>query len=384
MLFFLLLAVFLFSGAFSQQKEMTVQLLFDDKPVFDKTYKLSFSSSMNVLLFCRNDWKKLYETKYSGDIISFFGYLNADIPTDVDHLCSSLSFPAEDAKVTSFTDGVFSYKEEKTGVKTDTYKTLLSVLYDSPAKVAYLRLSPEKTLPALQEETKLICSFSTSYATSSPARKNNVRLAANRLDGATLYPGDRLSFNETVGARTKENGFCEAGVIQNGEYTSGVGGGVCQVSTTLYNAWLRSGQTAPVSRAHSLVPSYVAPGLDAMVSSESDLVLLNSSEYPMYIDAQCDGKTLTFSVYGKKPTDTYRLQAELVRSIPYDEYEILDGKEDKVLKRPIPRQIYRSYRVVCKENGESIREVLRISDYLPQKGKKYVKKEDMNAENRSQ
>ena len=204
------------------------------------------------------------------------------------------------------------------------------------------------------------------------------------MDGIAVPSGESISFNETVGARTADNGFREAKVIVGGEYTAGVGGGVCQVSTTLYNAWLLSGQDAPVSRAHSLRSSYVRPGLDAMVSENSDLVLHNASRFPIYIDASFDGKKVTFTLFGAKPDYEIVLTSELVRSVPYEEYDTFEGEEDRVIVPAKPREIYRSFRIFRENGREVMREKLRVSDYLPQKGKKSVKKENTLGENDAQ
>ena len=91
---------------------------------------------------------------------------------------------------------------------------------------------------AIDDETetyRLIAHFSTYYGDSKQNRKDNIALAARKIDGLVLYPEDELSFNDLVGRRTVENGFKTAYVIQNGDFVEGVGGGVCQVSSTLYN-----------------------------------------------------------------------------------------------------------------------------------------------------
>ena len=316
--------------------------------------------------------------------MALFGFLNDEIISDVERVCLSLNVPYTDATATFTKDGTFCYHEGKNGWTTDAYKTLRALAHHSPCEIIGKDVPPEIDVEILRENTVKICSFSTSYATSSSARKKNVELAASRLDGTVVPSGGELSFNFAVGARTTNNGFCEAKVIQNGEYTAGVGGGVCQVSTTLYNAWLLSGQTVISSRPHSLVPSYVRPGLDAMVSESSDLVLRNEGSFPVYIDASFDGKKVTFTLYGPKPEYDVILSSELVRSVPYEEYEEVEGENDEILVYPKPRQIYRSYRIY-KENGkEEDRELLRISDYLPQKGKKIIKKKDNTKENDTQ
>lgn len=115
---------------------------------------------------------------------------------------------------------------------------------------------------AIDDETeayRLIAHFSTYYGDSKQNRKDNIALAARKIDGLVLYPEDEFSFNDLVGRRTVENGFKTAYVIQNGDFVEGVGGGVCQVSSTLYNCALLANLAITCVRAHSLPVSYVAP-----------------------------------------------------------------------------------------------------------------------------
>lgn len=309
-----------------------------------------------------------------------FGYLNGNIESDLNEVCARIERAPENAKAFFGKDGTFTYAQGRNGRRADVDATLEKLVFSDVCEVVCVDVPPAVTAELLRKNTVKIASFSTSYATSSPARKKNVELAATRLNGKVVPSGGELSFNETVGARTTENGFCEAKVIVNGEYTTGVGGGVCQVSTTLYNAWLLTGQSVPVSRAHSLVPSYVRPGLDAMVSETGDLVVRNDSRFPLYIHSEANGSLLTFILFGPKPEYEIVVTNELVRSIPYEEYETIEGDADAVLSYPKPRAIYRSFRLYRENGREIVKEVLRLSDYLPQKGKKSVRRTDNPAE----
>ncbi len=146
-----------------------------------------------------------------------------------------------------------------------------------------------------------ISSFSTEYKYSIPERKHNIALSASKLDGIILKSGERLSFNKVVGNRTEKNGYKMSTVIENGVYTGGVGGGVCQTSTTLYNAVLRAGLKVLEVHPHSLSPEYVDASFDAMVSSEgSDFVFRNIYPYPIKISASATGERLTIKIFASK------------------------------------------------------------------------------------
>ena len=121
---------------------------------------------------------------------------------------------------------------------------------------------------------QLISSFNTDYSTSKEERAHNVALASSNFCWIVVKKGETLSFNTVVGLRSEERGYKNAKVIVNGEYTQGVGGGVCQVSTTLYNSWIRAGMTAKSVQSHSLPSSYCGLSQDATVS---EFIIINSS-----------------------------------------------------------------------------------------------------------
>lgn len=160
-----------------------------------------------------------------------------------------------------------------------------------------------------------VSSFSTSFYTSGVNRASNVILAAKNFDYLVVPNGERLSFNAIVGKRTAENGYQDALVIVNGEYTQGIGGGVCQVSSTLYNAWIRAGQAVVSVCAHSLPTSYCDLAQDATVSDSIDLVLANNSGGDIVINATTKDKNLTFNIYAKQQDYTVRILSRIVKTI---------------------------------------------------------------------
>ena len=126
-----------------------------------------------------------------------------------------------------------------------------------------------KAMPFYDLQPKKIvlrAEFSTNYSSSTDARKFNVALASKTLDNTLVDINGEFSFNYTVGERTERRGYKKAKIIVGGEFVDGVGGGVCQVSTTLYNAVLLAGLKIIECHPHSLPVSYVAPSFDAMVN----------------------------------------------------------------------------------------------------------------------
>ncbi len=181
-------------------------------------------------------------------------------------------------------------------------------------------INPSVTANELQGQHGLIVAASTVISKKSEdGRTENIRVALSRLDGQTIQPGKKLSFNEVVGKRTIKNGFREADEIEYGQYVRGVGGGVCQASTTLYQAAVRSGMQIDERGPHAIPSNYCEMGQDATVSdNKKDLVIRNISDAPMYIRAYIDetgsGKKKTLKcvveIYGKPLPDGIRYVLE--------------------------------------------------------------------------
>lgn len=138
-------------------------------------------------------------------------------------------------------------------------------------------------------ENKTIGHGRTSYNKGVSGRVENIRLSTESVDYVVLGSGDTFTFNGIVGERTKERGYQVASVIMDGDFTDGLGGGICQTSTTLYNAVLEAGLTVLERHPHSLPVGYVEEGMDAMVSwGSADLRFRNDFDYPVVIRGGVD------------------------------------------------------------------------------------------------
>ena len=174
------------------------------------------------------------------------------------------------------------------------------------------------------QELTLRAQFYTSFPLSSNERKNNIRLASTSLDGTFIDVNAEFSFNKTVGARTEKNGYKTAKIIVGGKFVDGVGGGVCQVSTTLYNAVLLAGLKITEYHPHSLPVSYVAPSFDAMVNSNTaDLKFINNTSNPIYIKTEVNSTQIKISIYGEKMVEKYVRQSVIVSEIPAPSEQII-------------------------------------------------------------
>lgn len=214
---------------------------------------------------------------------------------------------------------------------------------------------------------RLSC-FSTWFSQNDGGRCRNIALAAQWIDGVTVQPYGEFSFNKRVGKRTKSAGFHEAKIILQGEFVQGVGGGVCQVSTTLYNAALLAGMTVEEFHPHSLPVSYVPPSRDAMVSSASDLTFVNPYPFPVRIKATAKNEEVTVRFYGKKKTSDYKISSVITGELPPPEpieKEAGEGVKEREGRKGFTSEAY----LERYEKGLLVsRKKLRTDSYAPQRG----------------
>lgn len=177
-------------------------------------------------------------------------------------------------------------------------KALLDDLtFEVPLKQQPKKISDE----TLNQISEVVAEFKTNFSSGNRPRSSNIRLASGKINGAILMPGEKWGFNEYVGRRTSEAGYREAGVYINGRHDTGIGGGICQVSTTLYNAALFANLKIVERTNHSLPVPYVPLGRDATVNyGAQNLVLENNTGNPIAIVSTYEPGRLTFRILGKK------------------------------------------------------------------------------------
>ena len=166
----------------------------------------------------------------------------------------------------------------------------------------------------------LLGSFSTTYSTKNTNRSTNIRLASSKINGTVLMPGETFSYNQVVGKRTAAAGYKSAAVYSNGEVTTGIGGGICQVSSTLYNAVLYANLEIVARTNHGFNPGYVKAGRDATVSwGGPDFKFKNNREYPIKIVCSGTGGKINFQIFGLKTANDYEVEIEsnVVQTIAY-------------------------------------------------------------------
>jgi len=168
---------------------------------------------------------------------------------------------------------------------------------------------------------------STNYATSNVPRSNNVELAAKYIDGTILLPGEVFSYNESVGPRTGARGFREASIYENNKMVDGMGGGICQTSSTMYIAVLNANLDVVERHEHSLEVTYAPLGIDATVAyGYLDFRFRNNTNAPMKIDVSWGGGTVSVALLGTNPhpNRTVKVTTNTVSTTPFTTNEVPD------------------------------------------------------------
>lgn len=236
---------------------------------------------------------------------------------------AEFDFNGGDIKIIDGKNGYEVKEEELISQIEDNIYTLEDV------KIPIETIKPERTKEYYGKINGVIGESTTTFATSGPGRINNIKLSTRAFNGRMVHPGESISYNSTLGPINTKTGYQDAPIIVAGDLTPGVGGGICQTSTTLYNALLRSDLTVTERSHHSIPSAYMDKGLDAVVAGDYlDLKFRNDFDFPIYIHSVVAGKSVNFKIYGDKSTKDYtiEMQPEITKVIPHKTTEIV--KED--------------------------------------------------------
>jgi vancomycin resistance protein YoaR len=306
-----------------------------------------------------------------------FTYDAKPIETLLDTIDADLSKEAVDAKISIITGDIritpeinreVLLREELKEMIIEHVNGELAVdNVDLTAPIEVIR--PEITAERLSAINKRVSSFSTDFSTSIPNRINNIELSTRAINGTLLMPGETFSFNNTVGQRTLERGYKEAGVIVGDRFESGIGGGICQVSSTLYNAALLASLKSTERVNHTLPLTYVEKGLDATVDwGNIDYKFKNTLDYPIYIEGYTENGKVFFNIYSNEEITnrTYKITTDIhdiiKPNIKYIEDPELYEGESEVIKAPADGYRVRVYRQTY-ENGVLVNNETISNDY---------------------
>ncbi len=285
-------------------------------------------------------YKALKDLEYANKVYEVeFDFDKNTIRTLVEEEGAQYSVEAVDAVLTRV-DGAFQITEGQEGIVVDAsasadavYDYLVSNWNGTACDVDLVVTvqEPRGNAEDLSKVTDVLGTFTTSYTTSGSSRSANVANGCNLINGCTLYPGEEFSTYAVVSPFTSDNGYYMAGSYLNGQVVDSLGGGICQVSTTLYNAVLRAELEVVERYNHSMIVTYVDPSADAAIaeSSGKDFKFVNNTEYPIYIEGiATPEKQITFTIYGVETRESNREviyeSVVLERTVPEEEVIFAD------------------------------------------------------------
>ena len=230
------------------------------------------------------------------------------IRTFIQNNCNVWNVTATNASMTR-ANGGFQYTEGTSGVtinEDESVKQIYSYLTeewngeDATIDLDMETTEPSTTVEDLQKMTSVLGTFTTYYSTSNAGRSKNISNACTMINGMTLAPGESFSMLNTITPFTEENGYELAGSYSGDEVVESFGGGICQVSTTLYNAVIRAELKVTERYNHSMIVSYVDPSADAAIAESSgmDFKFTNNLDNPIYIEGYTYNGSITFTIYG--------------------------------------------------------------------------------------
>ncbi len=319
----------------------------------------------------RNNQK--FELKYSFDD-SLINEIVAD-------RCSSFNQEKKNFTLTKTAEG-FNVTEGQTGYFVDvdsSVSTIKDYLQNSwNAEDTTIDLVVKEDVPLgsgdeLYMVKDVLGTFSTSYKTSGASRSANVANGCSLINGTTLFPGEEFSVLDAITPFTEANGYFPAGSYLNGIVVESIGGGICQVSTTLYNAVLLAELEVTERHNHSMIVTYVEPSADAAIaeSGGKNFKFVNNTEYPIYIEGSTTSdKHITFTIYGVETRDAGRkvsFKSEVLETTPASADQFVCDSSQAVgyVGTQSAHLGYKAqlWKIVTENGSEVSREVINSSNY---------------------
>ncbi|NLO41221.1 MAG: hypothetical protein GX115_17360 [Ruminiclostridium sp.] len=245
-------------------------------------------------------------------------------------------------------------------------------------QLCVIDLTPDITEQMLDKITTRLAQFQTTFSTTNEGRVHNIKTACGKIDQQLLLPGEVFSMDRALGDRTEKNGYRNAKVIVNNELVDGLGGGICQVTSTFYNAVLLSGLEVVERRNHTIPLTYIDVGRDATISQGYiDFKFKNNLSYAVLVDARIYGNQVNVSIWGRKPQTEYkyRIRTKITEKTRSEGVETwldpsLKPGEVVVVREAVPGCKVEVYRETVDSSGKVIQtEKISVDKYLPQKRK---------------
>ena len=298
-----------------------VPVTFNADTILEQAYNVGHTGTLEQRV------SEIQRTRDEGVVfVTGYTYERSAVRALVDTIADSLDYEAKDATLDAFdpNNHTFTFTKESAGYRVDRellHSDILAALderaYDRVILVQGESVEPQVTLARLEGLFGKISSFTTK-TTKDNDRNTNIALSAAALNGRMVLPGETLSFNDCTGQRTGEKGYREAGAIAGGVLVDDTGGGVCQTSSTLFNAVVRADLEIVTRYAHSWPSSYVNKGEDATVNWPSlDFVFRNNGQFPVFVVAWYANQEVTVEIYGQMLEDgqTIDLYSEVTQTL---------------------------------------------------------------------
>lgn len=277
----------------------------------------------------------------------------------------------KEVKDAYYTKDPFTIHPEENGIDFDVEAAKAMLQEEKPEYEIALKITkPKKTVKDIGTEAfpDLLATFSTNYQASNVSRTTNLKLASNKINGTVILPNEEFSYNKVVGERTISAGYKMAATYSNGQVVDGLGGGICQISSTLYDAVVMANLNVTTRRNHQFVTSYVPAGKDAtVVWGAQDFKFVNSRKYPVRIVATVEGGIATVQIWGIKEEVEYNISIETkkVATIEYTTQYVQDASlpvgQQKVIQAGNNGRKVEAYKVT-KLNGQVVSTTLLSRD----------------------
>ena len=277
----------------------------------------------------------------------------------------------KEVKNAYYTKEPFTIYPEEEGIDFDVEAAKVLVQEEKDEyEIPLIITKPTKTVNEIGTEAfpDLLATFSTKYQASNVNRTTNLKLAAKKVNGTVLLPNQEFSYNKKLGERTVAAGYKEAATFSNGKVVDGLGGGICQISSTLYDAVVMANLNVTVRRNHQFVTSYVPAGKDAtVVWGSQDFKFVNTRKYPIKITATVQGGIATIQIWGVKEDVEYDISIETkkVATIPYTTEYVQDptlpAGQQKVIQEGNNGRKVEAYKVT-RLNGKVVSTTLLSKD----------------------
>lgn len=341
----------------------------------------------NILTDAIRNWLTSNEEEtVSGDLTLTAAELPTDalknsISQELEELAKEWDVPSKISTLDHYDNqkGQFVFREGCAGSRIDRDQLANDILaaihenrMDAVVEVQSHKEAPSISCDEVKASYKTLVTFTTE-TTDNDKRNTNVRLAAEALNGTIVQPGEEFSFNSVVGQRTAEKGYQEAAAYNSGAVVQELGGGVCQISSTLYRVVFQSGMEVTFRRSHTFEPNYVTPGQDAAISWEQpDFRFVNTSDKPIGILASYADRKATVSIFGVPVLEdgvVWDLASEKVEEIDPPEPEYVEDPTlapgtENTIKAATKGSRWDTYKVVYKDGQEVERTLDHSKTYL--------------------